>query len=131
MAVFAICIFFSATIPLLPVACLIYSFVRHATDACNLITVYRKEINSQLGLTSDVVNTVVVIVMLYQVTMAAYFAVNKRDQESISLVVLLIVSATYVTVFYEPINEEVYEFQHVYDSLIGKKSQQQMEDEIN
>ena len=40
-------------------------------------------------------------------------------------------SATYVTVFYEPINDEVYEFQHVYDSLIGRKSQGQLDDEIN
>jgi len=46
MAIFAICIFFSATVPLLTVACALYAFVRHSVDALNLITVYRKEIDS-------------------------------------------------------------------------------------
>ena len=46
MAIYAICIFFSATVPLLTGACVLYGFIRYGVDSLNLITVYRKEIDS-------------------------------------------------------------------------------------
>lgn len=65
MAIYAICIFFSGTVPLLTMACMIYAVVRHGVDALNLITVYRKEIDSQGHLISDVTNTVIILVLAY------------------------------------------------------------------
>jgi hypothetical protein len=46
MTVFAICIFFSSTVPLITVACLLFAAVRHSVDSLMLITVYRREIDS-------------------------------------------------------------------------------------
>lgn len=65
MAIFSIFIFFSATVPLLSVACMLYAVVRHGVDALNLITVYRKEIDSQGKLISVVTNTVLITVLSY------------------------------------------------------------------
>lgn len=86
---------------------MIYTCIRHSVDATNLITVYRKEINSQAELSNDVLNTVVVIVLVYQVAMAAYFALNDKDQESLTCVVILILSTLYIVVNYESVNDQI------------------------
>lgn len=74
LAVFSICIFFSATVPLITLACAFYALVRHVVDALNLITVYRKEIDSQCQLIGVVTNTGLVITISYQICMAGFLA---------------------------------------------------------
>ena len=99
IVIFATCIFFSATIPLLSIACMIYAMIRHAVDATNLLLVYRKEVDSQGTLISDALNTLIVIVLVYQVCMAAFFALNNKDRESICCVLMLILTALFFVVY--------------------------------
>jgi hypothetical protein len=105
MAVYAIFIFFSATVPLLTVACALYAFIRHGVDALNLITVYRKEIDSQGHLISAVTNTVLILVVAYQVCMASFLAVKQCDSESLTIVALLVFSILYIVIGYEKVND--------------------------
>ena len=65
LAVFSICIFFSATVPLITLACAFYAFIRHIVDALNMITVYRKEIDSQCQLIEVVTNTGLIVTLSY------------------------------------------------------------------
>lgn len=46
LTIFAICIFFSSTVPLITLACAFFVFVKHGCDSLMLITVFRKEIDS-------------------------------------------------------------------------------------
>lgn len=65
LAVFAIFIFFSATVPLITLACAFYAFIRHAVDSLNMITLFRKEIDSQCQLIEIVTNTGLIITLSY------------------------------------------------------------------
>jgi hypothetical protein len=47
LTIFGICIFFSSTVPLVSLASLIYVGTKHLVDSLNLLTVHRKEIDSQ------------------------------------------------------------------------------------
>ena len=62
---FAIFIFFSSTVPLLTLVTAFYAFVRHVVDCLNMITVYRKEIDSQGRLIDAATNTAFVFVLGY------------------------------------------------------------------
>jgi hypothetical protein len=70
-----------------------------------LITVYRKEIDSQGNLISAVTNTVLILVVFYQVCMAAFLAIKQCDSESITIVALLVCQIIYIVVGYEKVND--------------------------
>lgn len=65
MAIFSICVFFSATIPLVTVATYLFILLRHWTDCYNLLNVNRKEIDSQGALIDTATNTATIILVCY------------------------------------------------------------------
>ena len=76
LTVLAICIFFSATIPLVTIATAFFCMIRHAVDCLNLLNVNRKEIDSQGELIETATNIAFFIVVSYQVCMMAFFSIK-------------------------------------------------------
>lgn len=65
LTVFGICIFFSSQVPLITIASGFFVILRHGVDCLNLITVYRKEIDSQGRLIEIATNTALIYVIGY------------------------------------------------------------------
>jgi len=65
LTIFAICIFLSSTVPLVAIVCVFYILVRHAVDCVNLLTVYRKEIDSSGCLIESATNFAYSFVLLF------------------------------------------------------------------
>jgi len=105
LAVFAICIFFSATVPLITLACAFYALVRHIVDAMNIITVYRKEIDSQCQLIEVVTNTGLIVTLSYQVCMAGFLAFKERDSECLTCICILVCSILFIVISYERVDD--------------------------
>ena len=76
MTIFTICIFYAPTVPIVSIAGAIFIYLRHLVDAYNLLTYYRKEIESSGMLVDKVTNTALIIVILYQMSMVAYFGLQ-------------------------------------------------------
>ena len=89
-----------------------YAFVRHGTDSLNLITVFRREIDSQGMLIEMATNTALSFVVLYQVCMMAFFVIKERENEALVCTVIFIVSIAYIVASYERINNLV-EFESI------------------
>ena len=70
---FAICIFFSATIPMVTIATAFFCMMRHIVDCLNLLNVNRKEIDSQGELIEAATNTALLVTVSYQICMMAFF----------------------------------------------------------
>ena len=73
LTVFAICIFFSATIPLVTLATAVFCLLRHLVDCLNLLNVNRKEIDSQGDLIEAATNAAMLVTVSYQICMMAFF----------------------------------------------------------
>ena len=91
--------------PLITVASLFFAFVRHGVDCLNLITVYRKEIDSQGLLIDMVTNTALGMVVGYQVCMMAFFTISERREEALVCTVVFVLSVIYIVVNYEKVND--------------------------
>ena len=65
ITIFAICIFFSATIPLVTGATLVYIYLKHVVDCLNLLNVNRMEIDSQGSLIDAATNSALMVIVLY------------------------------------------------------------------
>ena len=65
MTVLAICVFFSATIPLVSIATAFFCMLRHVVDCLNLLNVNRKEIDSSGALIEAATNTAFYIIVSY------------------------------------------------------------------
>lgn len=65
MTCFAIAIVFSSTVPLVTLAACMFLGLRHVVDCLQLITYYRKEIDSSGKLISVVTNSALVFVLMY------------------------------------------------------------------
>lgn len=65
MTIFAICVFFSATIPLVSLATAFFCLIKHWLDCFLLLNNNRKEIDSQGDLIESVTNTALVIIVSY------------------------------------------------------------------
>jgi hypothetical protein len=65
LTVMAICIFFSATIPLVTVATAFFCSLRHVVDCLNLLNVNRKEIDSKGDLIEAATNTAFFLIVSY------------------------------------------------------------------
>lgn len=78
MTIFLICIFYSPTIPMISVAAGIFVYLRHIVDGYNLLTYYRREIESSGKMIDYTTNTALIVVISYQICMTTYFAIQNR-----------------------------------------------------
>ena len=101
MTIFTICIFYAPTVPLIPIAAAIFTRMRHLVDGYNLLTYYRREIESSGRMIDYVTNTALIIVFFYQVCMTSYFAVHNRRIETIICLMVFLVSIFYTAWTYE------------------------------
>mmetsp|Transcript_51725 Transcript_51725/g.71027 ORF Transcript_51725/g.71027 Transcript_51725/m.71027 type:complete len:125 (+) Transcript_51725:1333-1707(+) len=117
MTIFAICIFFSSTIPLVTIASAFYATMRHFVDCLLLITYFRKEIESSGKLIEAVTNTALVIVMCYQICMMAFFTKEGMQAEALVCTIIFIVSIFYTVISYE----NVYDVSAISEVLQSEK----------
>lgn len=103
MTIFTICIFYAPTVPIVSVAGSIFVYLRHLVDAYNLLTYYRKEIESSGRIVDKVTNTALVIVILYQMSMIAYFALHNRRSETLTCTMIFILSIFFISCTYEDV----------------------------
>ena len=104
LTVLAICIFFSATIPLVTIATAFFCLLRHVVDCLNLLHVHRKEIDSQGALIEAATNTGFFIVMSYQVCMMAFFSIKDLKAEAACCTFIFIISIFYIILNYKYVN---------------------------
>ena len=62
---FAIGLFFSSTVPLVTIASFMFIYMRHKVDCLNLLTYYRKEIDSNGKIISLTTNTILILILFY------------------------------------------------------------------
>lgn len=103
MTIFTICIFYAPTVPIVSVAGAIFVYLRHIVDSYNLLTYYRKEIESSGRIVDKVTNTALVIVILYQMCMIAYFALHNRRKETLTCTMIFILSIFFISCTYEDV----------------------------
>ena len=65
MTAFAISIVFSSTVPLVTLAGCMFLGLRHVVDCFQLLTYFRKEIDSSGKMISTVTNTALLFVLMY------------------------------------------------------------------
>lgn len=65
MTTFSISIVFSSTIPLVTLAAFLFIGLRHVVDCYQLLTYFRKEIDSSGKLISTVTNSALLITIMY------------------------------------------------------------------
>jgi hypothetical protein len=82
MVAFSISIMFSSTVPMVTVAGCMFIFMRHFVDCFQLLTYFRKEIDSSGKIIKAICNTMMFFVLLYQVSMYAFFSAKKKTNES-------------------------------------------------
>lgn len=105
ITVFGICIFFSSTVPLLSVVTAFYAAIRHGVDCLNLITVFRKEIDSQGSLIDKATTTALIFVLGYQLCMMSFFTINEHTEEAVVCTFIFILSVFYIVISYESVND--------------------------
>lgn len=103
ITVFAIALVFSSTVPLVTLAASIFFLLRHSVDCLNLLTYFRKEIDSSGKLISIVTNSALLCVILYQLCMMAFFTVKKRDNEALVVCLILVLSTLFAVASYEEV----------------------------
>jgi len=65
MTIFTICIFYAPTVPLVPLAAATFVYIRHNIDGYNLLTYYRREIDSSGKMIDHLTNTALIVVISY------------------------------------------------------------------
>jgi hypothetical protein len=109
MTSFAIAIVFSSTVPLVTLAACLFLSLRHVVDCLQLLTYYRKEIDSSGKLISAVTNSALIFVMLYQLCMMAFFTLKSRPYEASVVTLILVGSVVFTVISYE----EVYDLSKI------------------
>jgi hypothetical protein len=109
IVVFSIAIVFSSTVPLVTVAASVFFALRHIVDCFQLLTYYRKEVDSSGKLISIVTNTALLFVILYQLCMMAFFTIKKKQLEAMAICMILIFSTIFTVISYE----EVYDLARI------------------
>lgn len=104
LTIFGICIFFSSTVPLVSLASAFYAGMKHFVDALNLITVHRKEIDSCGHLIDVTTNSALLFVVLYQMSMIAFFVITERQGEALCCTLIFILSTLYIAFTYPDVN---------------------------
>jgi len=92
---FSICIIFSSTVPLVTIAATLFFCLRHVVDCLQLLTYFRKEIDSSGKLITSACNTALNMTLLYQCCMIAFFMLKKRHVEASVLVASLVFTTAY------------------------------------
>ena len=103
MTIFLICIFYAPSIPLISVAGAIFVYLRHVVDGYNLLTYYRREIESSGKMIDYTTNTALIMVISYQICMTTYFAIHGRQGETIACTVIFLFSVFYAAITYEDV----------------------------
>lgn len=109
MTVFAIAIVFSSTVPLVTLGAVLFFGMRHYVDCLQLLTYFRKEIDSSGKLISAVTNTALLFAILYQLCMMAFFTIKKREYEAMAICMILVISVLFTAISYE----EVYDLSKI------------------
>ena len=104
ITIFGICIFFSSTVPLVALSSAIYAGLKHLVDSLNLLTVHRKEIDSQGQLIDITTNSALVFVVLYQLSMIAFFTITDKQLEALCCAVIFVLSILYLVTTYPNVN---------------------------
>ena len=117
MTVFAISLIFSSTVPLVTLAACLFLGLRHIVDCLQLLTFFRREIDSSGKMTSTVTNTALIFVVLYQLCMMAFFVIKDRPEEAMAVTFILIFSMLYTVISYE----EVYDLTKIDDEKTGER----------
>ena len=100
---FSICIFYAPTVPLVPCAAAVFVYCRHMVDGYNLLTYYRKEIDSSGKLIDYTTNTELITVIMYQICMTAYFSIHNRKSETLACAFIFLCSVFYAAISYEDV----------------------------
>lgn len=103
LTIFLICIFYAPSLPMISIASFIFVYMRHMVDSYNLLTFYRREIESSGKIIDYITNTALVIVVVYQICMTAYFAIHNRQMETIVCTIIFLLSVFYAAVTYEAV----------------------------
>lgn len=103
MTVFAIALLFSSTVPIVTVAACLFYALRHVVDCLQLLTYFRREIDSSGRLISTVTNTALIFVILYQLCMMAFFIIKKRPNEASVTCLIMVMSTLYSVIGYEEV----------------------------
>lgn len=77
--------------------------LRHAVDCLQLLTYFRKEIDSSGKLISTVTNSALLFVILYQLSMMAFFTIKKREVEAMVVCMILVFSIIFAAASYEEV----------------------------
>ena len=104
LTIFGICIFFSSTVPLVSLASAFYMGLKHYVDGLNLITLHRKEIDSQGTLIDVTTNSALIFVVLYQLSMIAFFTITEKQLEALVCTFIFIFSVLYLVATYPEVN---------------------------
>ena len=113
MTIFTICIFYAPTVPLVSVAAAIFVYLRHLVDGYNLLTYYRREIESSCKIIDLVTNTALIVVIMYQICMTAYFAIHGRQAETVACTCIFLLCVFYAAITYE----DVYDLAKIEESM--------------
>lgn len=65
LTIFLICIFYAPSLPMVSIAAFIFVYLRHMVDSYNLLTFYRREIESSGKIIDYITNTALVMVVVY------------------------------------------------------------------
>mmetsp|Transcript_9019 Transcript_9019/g.15259 ORF Transcript_9019/g.15259 Transcript_9019/m.15259 type:complete len:159 (+) Transcript_9019:1070-1546(+) len=103
MTIFTICIFYAPTVPLVSFAASIFVYLRHRVDGYNLLTYYRREIESSGNMIDHITNTALIVVIMYQISMVIYFLVHNRKPETIICMFIFLFSIFYAAISYEDV----------------------------
>ena len=107
MTILAISIFFSPNMPLITLAATFFFGVRHLVDLLNLLTVYRKELESQGNMIEIAMNSCIVIVVAYQIGMIMFAHFNNLPLCSLVCTMILLFTVFYVAATSKPVNYKI------------------------
>jgi len=113
MTIFTICIFYAPTIPLISVAAAIFVKLRHNVDGYNLLTYYRRETESSGKMIDYITNTALIVVIMYQICMTAYFAIHNQQMQTLACTAIFLLSIFYAAITYE----DVYDLAKIEESM--------------
>ena len=117
MTVLAISLMFSGTVPIVTVAGCFFFLLRHLVDCFQLLTYFRREIDSSGKLISTVTNNALLLVILYQMCMMAFFIIKNRPLEALTILLFLVFSTIFTVISYE----EVYDLSKIDESIDDNK----------
>jgi hypothetical protein len=103
MTVFAIALIFSSTVPIVTLAACLFMSLRHCVDCFQLLTYFRREVDSSGKLISTVTNSALLFVILYQMCMMAFFVIKKRPTEALVICLIMVFSTLFTVISYEEV----------------------------